>query len=575
MGLLTEGTLLSWQETKQWADYVKRHGVQQFIKLFNKQRDRVNDVFIWGDETEYAIIKFEHDKKMARVSLRSEEVLDHMNMLENLGKLSSLWHPELGAYMVEAMPSKPYSGLIHELNMVETNMRTRLGCDDFMDPATNSLHENNTNSLVFLDETIIHKHPKFGAITRNIRNRRRKKVIINVPIYKDQKTLTPHENLQDEKSERVVKNHIYMDNTIFGTGCCSLQVTLQASNIQEAKILHDHLAVLSPIMMALSASSPAYRGYLSDRDCRWSVIVNSLDDRTDEERGIKPRYSSVNSYLSSEGEILNDVEVVFDRRVYKELRDAGVDHLLSQHVAHLFIREPLFLFSENIHPKSEDDIFHYENIHSTNWQTVRLKVPSEGSSGWRVEFRPMEVQFTDFENAAYAVFIVLLTRVILSLNMDLLIPISKVDENYEEAEKRDAVRSGTFWFKTNIKKSKKAKDKTCCSDEWSYAKMTMNEIINGKDNLFPGLIPLIRRFLRRAAVEVDTLRTLQKYLELLQHRASGKLLTTAQWIREYILDHPDYRQDSVVTERINYDLLCTADRIQRGELKSPRLLGSF
>ncbi|XP_076326396.1 glutamate--cysteine ligase-like isoform X1 [Tachypleus tridentatus] len=51
--------------------------------------------------------------------------------------------------------------------------------------------------------------------------------------------------------------------------------------------------------------------------------------------------------------------------------------------------------------------------------------------------------------------------------------------------------------------------------------MTMNEIINGKDNLFPGLIPLIRRFLRRAAVEVDTLRTLQKYLELLQHRASG------------------------------------------------------
>ncbi|XP_076326397.1 glutamate--cysteine ligase-like isoform X2 [Tachypleus tridentatus] len=61
--------------------------------------------------------------------------------------------------------------------------------------------------------------------------------------------------------------------------------------------------------------------------------------------------------------------------------------------------------------------------------------------------------------------------------------------------------------------------------------MTMNEIINGKDNLFPGLIPLIRRFLRRAAVEVDTLRTLQKYLELLQHRASGKLLTTAQWIQ--------------------------------------------
>lgn len=39
--------------------------------------------------------------------------------------------------------------------------------------------------------------------------------------------------------------------------------------------------------MALSAASPFYRGYVSDNDCRWGVISASVDDRTQEERGLK------------------------------------------------------------------------------------------------------------------------------------------------------------------------------------------------------------------------------------------------------------------------------------------------
>lgn len=38
----------------------------------------------------------------------------------------------------------------------------------------------------------------------------------------------------------------------------------------------------------------------------------------------------------------------------------------------------------------------------------------------------MEVQITDFENAAFAVFVVLLSRAILSFNLNFYIPISKV-----------------------------------------------------------------------------------------------------------------------------------------------------
>lgn len=52
--------------------------------------------------------------------------------------------------------------------------------------------------------------------------------------------------------------------------------------------------------------------------------------------------------------------------------------------------------------------------------------PNNPNIGWRVEFRPMEIQLTDFENAAYSIFIVLLTRAILSYNLNFYIPLSKV-----------------------------------------------------------------------------------------------------------------------------------------------------
>ena len=61
------------------------------------------------------------------------------------------------------------------------------------------------------------------------------------------------------------------------------------------------------------------------------------------------------------------------------------------------------------------------------------------------------MQLTDFENAAFATFVVLITRVILSFNLNLLIPLSKVDENLASAQKRDAVRKEMFHFRTMLK----------------------------------------------------------------------------------------------------------------------------
>ena len=45
----------------------------------------------------------------------------------------------------------------------------------------------------------------------------------------------------------------------------------------------------------------------------------------------------------------------------------------------------------------------------------------------------------------------------------------------------------------------------------------------------------------------------------------GELSTTATWMRNFITQHPDYKQDSIVNDRITYDLLVACDRISKGE----------
>ena len=52
--------------------------------------------------------------------------------------------------------------------------------------------------------------------------------------------------------------------------------------MQESKKIYDQLAVVTPVVMALSAAAPIFRGYLCDVDCRWNVISAAVDDRTDE-----------------------------------------------------------------------------------------------------------------------------------------------------------------------------------------------------------------------------------------------------------------------------------------------------
>ncbi|KAG0422425.1 hypothetical protein HPB47_001750 [Ixodes persulcatus] len=422
---------------------------------------------------------------------------------------------------MEAIPIEPYGGHFAHYNVVEHNMRLRraevrtllnkneeimcittfpmMGCEDFTYPAYKpSLASTNMPSLFVPEEMIYPAHSRFTTMARNIRQRRGKRVVINAPIYKDINTPSPFEEdfrkLDDdgEAASGALPDCIYMDAMGFGMGNCCLQVTFQASDISEAMTLYDQLANLCPLMLALGASSPAFRGHLANVDCRFNVISMSVDERTEEEmgkttlRGKKTinrlRYSSIPCFLSAKNQSLNDISLEFNEKIYAVLREANVEEPLAKHLSHLFMKDSIVLYEEMMSQNNEADFDHFENLQSSNWHTLRFKPPPPNSDiGWRIEFRPMELQMTEFENAAYIVFVVLVTRIILTFDLDLTVPISKVDENMQTAQKVDAVLNEKFWFRKDIFTHGCAGKSATSTD---VVKMTVAEIFNGKKNRF-------------------------------------------------------------------------------------------
>jgi glutamate--cysteine ligase catalytic subunit len=334
-----------------------------------------------------------------------------------------------------------------------------------------------------------------------------------------------------------------------------------------------------------------------------SLTMRAQPLKTSRWRIPKSRYASNSTYISTDKRLRPeyvDPDLVVDEAIRQQLVDEGMDDGLATHFAHLFIRDPIVIFSEDLKELDLTKTDHFENIQSTNWQHMRFKPPPAGSDiGWRVEFRPMEIQMTDFENAAFAVFMVLITRAILSFDLNFYIPIAKVDENMETAHARDAVLRSKFHFRKNPFPTRPQRTPATHTPQSSsghstptmisrsptptgpvedeYAEMTIDEIINGsqpsaddddddQDNGFPGLIPIVESYLDGVNMDVQTRCELSTYLSLIRRRASGELWTAAKWIREFVAQHPKYEHNSVVGEDITKDLVGAVIEVGEREL---------
>lgn len=652
MGLLAVGTPLAWSEAKEKADHVRDWGIEQLLAIWRRAKGKERDALLWGDEIEYLVVCFDDANRKVRLSLRQADILAALAADEDLinkgggvpglncgliksGETAPTFHPEFGRFMLEATPGKPWGIGCKDLLDVETNMKWRreiaknhmapterpvtlttfplLGLEDTTIP--DYPRSGDKLRSQFLPDEIANPHIRFPTLAANIRSRRGRKVEVNVPVFRDEKTPWPftdptvHYNLHkwpeddDVRNGAAKENHIYMDAMAFGMGSCCLQITFQAKNIDEGRQMYDQLSPLGPILLALTAATPIYKGFLADTDVRWNQISRAVDDRTAEELGEaklkhdrwripKSRYASNSTYISQDSRLRQeylDPDLVVDEDYKSRLVKGGMDEILATHFAHLFIRDPIVIFAEDLKTLDLDKTDHFENLQSTNWQHMRFKPPPPSNDiGWRVEFRSMEVQMTDFENAAFAIFIVLITRAILSFDLNLYIPIAKTTENMETAHGRDAVLKGSFYFRkdplcsgsqhtaTAINPQDKhtstateaKRDLTPVEDE--YACFTIDEIINGQratssngetdiTSPFPGLVPLVESYLDSINIDVETRCQLASYLDLIQARASGRAWTGARWIRDYLAKHPGYKKDSVVGMDVVYDLCKTVE----------------
>lgn len=609
MGFLFEAEPMPWGEAVDVMRYVREHGIEQFLAILSACRDIQGDAFRWGDEVEHGLFRLEGDgpDRTVKVSLRSPELLAELQE----GEQDVKWVPEYGRWMLESTPPRPYDGVAGVLSL-EPQLRLRrarlaaslregevaptitsmplFGVGDFCQPSAPAGGE--VMQSLFVPDCVMNPHPRFPALSKNIRQRRGSKVDIRRPLLVDSLT---HSTARDSAApapqtvgQADAMGEVYADSMAFGMGACCLQVTMQAASLDESLRLYDQLAPLAPLMLALTAATPFMRGWLCDDDVRWGQIAQSVDDRTLPERGLpggqpdarlagegvrrlrKSRYDSIDCYIGEDSARFNDVPLALDDEHVQRLREAGTGEQLAKHVAHLFARDPLVMFGDRLELDDGREVDHWENLQSTNWQTLRWKPPPpqkgalpcshDDHIGWRVEFRSMEVQLTDFESTAFIAFIVVLSRAILELDLDLRIPMSKVEENMDAAQRRDAYVSERFWFRAG--------------PDGEAAKMSLDQILSGSaDGSFAGLIPLCRKYLATSTCDAREQAAIERYLDFVGRRAAGSTMTAASWMRRFVMSHPSYERDSRIPSAAAHDLVRAAAEIGAEQRACPEVLG--
>lgn len=519
--------------------------------------------------------------------------------------------------MVEATPSPPYELSLDSLMEVEESMVSRrfklqsvlppnvfvtsmtcfprLGAEDFwiMDDLTKAADhrlDQPFGQSIFIPRKMVNPHPRFGTLSNHLAKRRGHTMTGLLPVYKDHNTEShsmwdeskplseidrKEISLRSQQTQNPVQDYIYFDNIGNGMGQCCLQMTYGTRNVAEARKLYDAFAVLAPIFLSLSAATSMVRGLLSDYDTRWRVLEQSVDCRSQDEENLydRSRYGAVSMYIDNGSEYLtryreelNDTRIPRDPIAYNTLIQEGeFDELLAEHFASLWVRDPIVVFKERIeldHTKNTD---HFENIQSTNWNSVRFKPPpasldgvSPSDIGWRVELRTPELQLSDFENAALCALSTVLTMAICKEDWNLYIPISQTLENMQTAHKRGSITNKRFWFRSQIVAPAENPEEISSPKESSHL-MSLREIFLGSERLqFAGLLTMLDQFVsdqwRHTLCTPEAVEKYRLYSNLIRQRVTGQAWTNAKIMRHLATSHVDYQGDSLVTQSMNFEI---------------------
>lgn len=571
MGLLKEDKDLSWREIVDAKNEIKRRGIAQFVECYHAHKDKRVSQIAFGQEMEL-MVAGRRDGAW-RLLTEAEHLVEEL-------ALPGLT-PEYASYMLEISPCEPYvesTWMDVEKDIVDTLSFLRLQAGDrfgesnvLMLPVFPNLAErffsgsgtfryNITQSEFFPDEAIS-SHRRFMHFTENIRNRRGKRIEGYVETMRGDGT-----------------GSIRIDSMGQGMGCCSLQTTVQADCLDEARTVYDMLGAFCPILLRLTAGSPIAQGRLLNTETRWEMLSMAVDCRTDEERGSafdvsgsvrrmsgaavpKSRFSSIDLFISS-GEMnleeYNNLSPPLDSVSYDALVQGDVDRKMAEHIASLFARDPILSYRAT---EGRDD---FENIQSSNWRSMRLNLPDEdaeeGFRGFKVETRVMEIQATPFENAAFIYFNFLLSRVIVSYRCNLYIPLSLVDDNFLRANLLARHRSEYFSRLSRDRQKFHYRINIFDRGPPVLRKGTVDEIMNGTHE-FCGMLELVRN-------AIDDMfggcSRLHRYIDFVEKKSRGEYMSLSDWIRRFVLTHRSYAGDAEVCDEIANSLLDALKAISIG-----------
>lgn len=192
----------------------------------------------------------------------------------------------------------------------------------------------------------------------------------------------------------------------------------------------------------------------------------------------------------------------------------------------------------------------------------------------------MDLPITAREKAAIIFLLTLFVRIINGekLKTNFYIPISKVDINFYRSIDRNAHIVQKFYFrryfsgylhKTNVLKD-------------DMVEVTLEELFDG-NNEFDGLKKLIEAFAvvnkakldnESKALGYNVVDRIWDVYNFYLDRCKGKLLSNAQFIRNIVFNHKDYKKDSMLSDQIVSDLIEKLLDVQRADYHS-ELLGPY
>lgn len=565
MGLLKKGEILPWNTLNRQKHIIKNRGVNQFISAFYKFNDVQTPDLAFGEELEFLLVIKDSIYKLYCGS-------------ENVIEKNPFCAVEYGRYMVEISSKDPLrrntileleSSVLNKLQKINEDecKVVMMSCypnmcfDNFFDAENIKMRDDITYSLHFPDNAIC-QHKRFYSFTQNIRNRRGKKIQGYIEIMTDKNTVLDETN-----------KYVLIDSMGQGMGCCCLQTTIQGANLEETRHLYDMMGIMGPLLLRMSRGTPCANGKLLKTETRWDMLEMSVDCRTDQERGTnwdvsgnkteynynvetpKSRFSPLDLFISNNKHFkdkYNDIYVPLNNDSLQRLRKNKVDEKMAKHIASLFIRDPIISY-ENPNEELYED---FENIQSSNWRSIRFKLPSasmpEDLRGWKVEVRTIDMQGTAFENCAFVYFTFFLSRAILKYNLNLYIPISKVDSNFKRANlfirdvkdyfEKLGEDKQTFFYRSNITDS----------DEPIIKEGTLKDIFLGTEGN-EGLFKYVKQIIEEDFSDIKD--QIMKYIQFIEDKLMNKYMSFADWIRKFVVTHDEYKQDSLISNKIVDDLI--------------------